>query len=99
MYIANNTDYGNLTDDYNDSLSIHNNSTLNENNIDIIIPSLSLTILCGLSCLRLMSLMVYTLIKPLFINKGNYLQLYIYLYAIICTIIIVFIKYTLINDN
>ena len=63
------TDYDNMTDDYNDSLSMNNNCTNNENNIDIIIPSLVLTIPCGLSFLYLMSLMVYTLLKPLFKNK------------------------------
>ena len=42
------SDYGNMTDEYNDSLSINNNCTLNENNIDIIIPTLKLTIPCGL---------------------------------------------------
>ena len=36
--------------------------------IDIIIPALLFTIPCGLSFLCLISLMVYTLIKPLF-NK------------------------------
>ena len=57
-----------MTDDYNDSSSINNNCTINEHNIDIIIPTLLLTIPCGLSFLCLMSLMVYTLIKPLFNN-------------------------------
>ena len=37
--------------------------------IDIIIPALILTIPCGLSFLCLMSLMVYTLVKPLINNK------------------------------
>ena len=45
------------------------NCTNNENDIDIIIPALLFTIPCGLSLLCLISLMVYTLIKPLFINK------------------------------
>ena len=63
------TDYDNMTDDYNDSLSINNNCILKENNIDIIIPTLILTKPCGLSFLCLMSLMVYTLNKPLFNNK------------------------------
>ena len=61
------TDYGNRTDDFNDSLSKNNNCTLNETIINnIIIPTLLLTIPCGLSFLCLMSLMIYTLIKPLF---------------------------------
>ena len=58
-----------VTDDYNDSLSISNNCTINENIIDITIPTLILTIPCGLSFLCLMSLMVYTSIKPLRTNK------------------------------
>ena len=62
MYIAN------FTDAYNDTLSKNINCTNNENDIDIIIPTLLLTIPGGLSFLCLMSLMVYTLVKPL-LNK------------------------------
>ena len=51
-----------LIDSINLSLS---NCTIDENNIDIIIPILLLTIPCGLSILGLLCLMVYTLIKPL----------------------------------
>ena len=51
MYVINVTDYDNVTDDYNDSLSINNNCTINENIFDIIIPSLLLTIPCGISFL------------------------------------------------
>ena len=69
MYITNDTDYDNMTDDYNDSLSRNNNCTLNENHIDINIPALLLTIPCGLSFVCLLSLMVYTLFKPLFTKK------------------------------
>ena len=69
MYVTNVTDYGNMTDDFNDSLSKNNNCTNNENNIDITIPSLLLTIPCGLSFSCLLSLMVYTLIKPFFNNN------------------------------
>ena len=50
------TDYDNKT------LS---NCTNNGNTFDIIIPTLLLTKPCGLSFLCLLSLMVYTLIKPL----------------------------------
>ena len=63
MYITNVNDYDNMTDDYN------NNCTNSENNIDPIIPTLLLTKPCGLSFLCLMSLMVYTLIKPLINDK------------------------------
>ena len=58
MYVLNVSDYDNITDfDYNDSLSISNNFTNNENKNDVIIPTLLLTIQCGLSFLCLMSLM------------------------------------------
>ena len=58
-----------MTDDYNDTISINNNCTVNENNIDIIIPALLFTIPCGISLLCLISIMVYTLIKPIFNKK------------------------------
>ena len=58
------TDYDNKTDDYNNIIC-----TINEENIDIIIPSILLKIHCGLSLLCLMNLMVYTLNKTLFDNK------------------------------
>ena len=61
MYITN------VTDDY-DNMTLCN-CTNNENNIDITIPALLFTIPCGVSFLCLMSLMVYTLIKPLFNKK------------------------------
>ena len=57
----------NVTDDF-DNMTLCN-CTNNENDIDIIIPALLFTIPCGLSFLCLISLMVYTLIKPLFNNK------------------------------
>jgi len=60
-------DVTNITEDYDNITST--NCTNNENNIDIIIPTLLLTIPCGLSFLCLLSLMIYTLIKPLFNNK------------------------------
>ena len=63
MYITNITDYDNMTDDYN-----NNNCTNNDNNIEIIIPLITI-IPCGWSLICLISLMVYTLIKPLFNNK------------------------------
>ena len=63
MYVTNNTtiDYDNITDYY----IILKNCTNNEDNIDIIIPTLLLTLPCGLSLLCLISLMVYTLLKPI----------------------------------
>ena len=72
MNITNVTDYDNITPsnytDYDNTTLC--NCTINENiNIDIIISSILLTIPCGLSFLCLMSLMLYTLIKPLFNNK------------------------------
>ena len=72
MYIANVTDdYDNISSsnytDY-DNMTL-TNCTINENNIDIIIPALIFTIPCGLSFLCLISFMVYTLVKQLFIKK------------------------------
>ena len=58
MYITN------ITDDYN------NTTDINNCNIDIIIPTLLFTIPCGLSFLCLISLMVYSLVKPL-MNKNK----------------------------
>ena len=58
----------NITDDYTDTLSINNNCTNNENNIEIVIPLITI-IPCPLSLICLISLMVYTLIKPLFNKK------------------------------
>ena len=55
----------NVSDDYNDSLSLNNNCTIKENNIEITIPTLLLTKPCDLSLFCLTSLMIYTLIKPL----------------------------------
>ena len=60
MYIANVTDYGNITP---------TNCTDNEYNIDILIPTLLFTKLYGLSFLCFLSLIVYTLIIPLFNKK------------------------------
>ena len=73
MYVMNVTDYDNMTDDYNDSLSKNNICTMNEISTDIIIPTLLLTIPCGLSFFCLLSLMVYTLFKPLLKMKEEIL--------------------------
>ena len=62
MYITN------ITDDYNDSLSINNNFTNSENSIDIVIPLITI-IPCEMSLLCLLSLMVYTLVKRLMSKK------------------------------
>ena len=63
MYVTN------ITDDYNDTLSVYNNCTNNDyNNIEIVIPLITI-IPCGMSLICLVSLMVYTLIKPLFNKK------------------------------
>ena len=63
------TEYDNMTDDYNNILSLNNNCRDKQNEIDIVIPTFLLTIPCGLSFLCSMSLMTYTLLKPLFNNK------------------------------
>ena len=58
-----------ITDDY-DNITQYDNTTDTKNcKIDINIPALLFTIPCGLSISCLISLMVYTLVKPLFINK------------------------------
>ena len=59
----------NITDDYDNITEYDNTTDINDCNIDIIIPVLLFTIPCGLSFLCLISLMVYTLIKPLFNKK------------------------------
>ena len=60
----------NVTNDYDKiSSSSYTDCTNNENIIDITIPALLFTIPCGLSFLCLISLMVYTLIKPFFNKK------------------------------
>ena len=60
MYITN------ITDDYDNITS--SNCTNNDNKIEIIIPLITI-IPCGMSLLCLISIMVYTLIKPLFKKK------------------------------
>ena len=61
MYITN------ITDDYNNTLPMNINCTNNENNIEIVMPLITI-IPCGMSLICLISLIVYTLIKPL-LNK------------------------------
>ena len=61
MYISN------ITNDY-DNVSDTNNCTNSENNIEITIPLFTI-IPCGMSLIYLISLMVYTLIKPLFYKR------------------------------
>ena len=62
MYVTN------ITDD-NDNITICNCTTNdnNDTNIEIVIPLITI-IPCGMSLICLISLMVYTLIKPL-LNK------------------------------
>ena len=67
MDIINVTDYNNITDSDNMTLCNCTNNDNNETNIDIVIPLITI-IPCGMSLICLISLMVYTLIKPL-INK------------------------------
>ena len=72
MCVLNVTDLN--TSNENDSFT--DNYTINQSNIDIIIPTLLITIPCGLSFLCLMSLMVYKLIEPLIKNKKKEKFLY-----------------------
>ena len=67
MYITN------ITDDYNDTLSINNNCTNNDNNVERVLPLITI-IPCGRSLICLISLMVYTLIKPLYIKKTIFVK-------------------------
>ena len=63
----------NITDDYNDTLSVNINCTNNDNNntsIEIVIPLITI-IPCAMSVICLVSLMVYTLIKTLFNKKST----------------------------
>ena len=62
----------NVTDGYNDTLSINNNCTNNDNNFEIVIPLITI-VPCGMSLICLISLMVYTLVKPL-LNKNKILS-------------------------
>ena len=57
----------NVTDTFNDSLI--SNSTDIENDDDIIIKAMMFVIPSGILFLFLMSIMTYTLIKPLFSKK------------------------------
>ena len=69
MYVMIVIDYDHMTDDFNDSLSLNTNRTINENSIGIIIPTLILKLPRGLSFLCMLSLMVYTVDKLLFNKK------------------------------
>ena len=80
MFITNVTnDYDNITlENYTIVLNDFDNFTNNENIIDIILPSLLLTIPCALSFSCLLSLMVYTLTKHLFKNKEKTFDKFLY---------------------
>ena len=58
----------NITDDYNDTSSVNNNCTNNDNIIEKIKPLMTI-IPCGMSIICLISLMEYTIVKPLFNKK------------------------------
>ena len=62
MYITN------ITYDYNDTFSVNNICTNDDNKIEIVKPLFRI-IPCGMSLIFLISLMVYTLVKPLFNKK------------------------------
>ena len=68
MYVTNIIIYDNTTDDCNDTISKNNNCTNNDNNNLIVLPLIKITP-CGMSLICLISLMVCTLIKPLFNKK------------------------------
>ena len=68
MNITNVTDYDNITDSDNMTLCNCTNNDSNDVNIEIVIPLIGI-IPCAMSLICLISLMVYTLIKPLFNKK------------------------------
>ena len=68
MYIANITDYDNMTNHYNDTISINIICTNNDNNIEIVMSLITIK-RCGMSLICLLALMVYTLIKHLIRKK------------------------------
>ena len=59
----------NITDEYDNITEYANTTDTKDCNIDIIIPALLFTIPSGLSFLCLISLLVYTIFKPLFNKK------------------------------
>ena len=59
----------NITDDYNDTLISNSNCTDIENDDDIIIKAMMFAIPSGILFLCLLSIMTYTLIKPLIGKK------------------------------
>ena len=62
-------DYDNIIDYIIVTNNLTDIFTTSENNIDVNIRSLLLTIACGISFFCLVSLMVHTLIKTLITNK------------------------------
>ena len=72
MYVTN------ITDD-NDNITLRNCTTNdnNDTNIEIVIPLITI-IPCAMSFICLVSLMVYTLIKPLFNKKNQIMNTYNY---------------------
>ena len=68
MYIVNVTDYDNITDSDNMTLCTCTNNDNKDTNIEIVIPLITI-VPCGMSHICLISLMVYTLIKPLIRKK------------------------------
>ena len=72
MYIANVTDYDNITDSDNIALCNCTNNENNDTKIEIVIPLITV-VQCGMSLICLISLMVNTLMKHLF-NKKNIYQ-------------------------
>ena len=67
MNIINVTDYDNITDSDMTLCNCTNNDN-NDTNIEIVIPLITI-IPCAMSLICLITLMVYTLIKPLFNKK------------------------------
>ena len=68
MIITNVTEYDNITDSDNITLCNCTTNDYNNTKIEIVIPLITI-IPCAVSLICLVSLMVYTIIKPLFIKK------------------------------
>ena len=68
MNITNVTEYDNIPDSDNMTLFNCTTNDYNNANIEIVIPLITI-IQCAMSLICLVSLMVYTLIKPLFNKK------------------------------
>ena len=73
MNITNVIDYDNITDSDNMTLCNCTNNDNTNTNIEIVLPLITI-IPCAMSPICLISLMVYTILKPSFIRKKNFVK-------------------------